>query len=88
MPLSRKDGPVTILGERAKLRLADFGANSATGNAAAASEADGGEMLRPHTPSEAVLRAHRTSDFLRFRKYGAKPLPAMGSTPVGGRIIP
>ncbi len=70
-------------------KMADFGANSATGNAAAASEAeaDGGEMFRPHTPSEAVLRAHRTSDFLRFRKYGAKPLPAMGSTPVGGRII-
>ena len=49
--------------------------------------ADGGEMFRPHTPSEAVLRTHRTSYFLRFRQYGAKPLPAMGSTPVGGRII-
>ena len=68
--------------------MAEFGPNSATGNAAAASEADGSEMFRPHTPSEAVLRAHRTSDFLRFWKYGAKPLPAMGSAPVGGRIIP
>ena len=33
MPLPRKDGPVTILGGRAKLQLADFGANSASGNA-------------------------------------------------------
>ena len=68
-------------------KVADFGPNSATGNAAAASEVDGGKMFQPHTPSEAVLRAHRTSYFLRFRKYGAKCAPSNGVDSGRGRII-